>query len=285
MPIIFQLSKIFPWAMGLPMFLLFIFGLVIFLVTLPASWHRRPGLLIRQLRGAVGRSALFLGSFISQAGRMSLLLPFSWLLGNVFLFVKWTRFITPLLPFSVLLVVYFFDFIEGRLKRPGIIFFLLLFTILPGIIFLKIYLEPDIRIRATKWMNENLTDKDLILAETGNVIDLPILNTKNFQVINFDFYQLEEDQKKQEELATLIQEADYFLLPSRRVFANHSRKRFPKTYEFYQQLFSGNLGFVLLKEFKVFNRWEEILLGSDLSAEETWTVFDHPTIRLYKKMN
>ena len=73
--------------------------------------------------------------------------------------------------------------------------------------------------------------------------------------------------------------------PSRRIFANFLRlpDQYPITYNFYKNLLEGNHAFVLVKEFKVFNSWQEVLLGSDLSSEETWTVFDHPTIRLFAK--
>jgi len=132
-------------------------------------------------------------------------------------------------------------------------------------------------------MNENLPPGAIILSEAGNVVDLPLFNRRNFRIINFDFYSLDDDPVLQQKLESLIIEADYVLLPSRRVFANHQRLRdkFPKTAEFYQRLFSGQMGFVLIKEFRALPRWAEIFLGTDLNSEETWTVFDHPTIRLF----
>jgi hypothetical protein len=52
-------------------------------------------------------------------------------------------------------------------------------------------------------------------------------------------------------------------------------------------LFDGKLGFKKVAEFssyptiKLFNR--KIFEFKDEEAEETWTVFDHPVIRVYKK--
>jgi hypothetical protein len=214
--------------------------------------------------------------------------PLIWFLFNSFLFVKWVRFMTPILPFLVLLVVWLSKKIEDWTRGKNYYRFLnrliFLICLLPGIFFLKIYFTPDIRIQTSRWLNKNLPDHSIILSEAGNVVDLPIVNEKNFEVINFDFYQLENNPLYQEQLKNLVGKADYILLPSRRVFANHSKKNFPQIAEFYEKLFSGELSFVYFKEFKVFTPSEEALLGSDLNSEETWTVFDHPTIRLYKKI-
>lgn len=122
--------------------------------------------------------------------------------------------------------------------------------------------------------------------EGGNIVDLPGIDGQKFKTVNIDFCHLDEDAQKTEELEKKIKEADYFLSPSRRIFTNYPRlpNEFPKTARFYQQLFSGELGFVPIKEFHPFGFLGELLLGSDLISEETWTVFDHPTIRLFKKI-
>lgn len=74
---------------------------------------------------------------------------------------------------------------------------------------------------------------------------------------------------------------------------NHQRlpQIFPKTANFYAALFDGKLGFTKIKEF---TSYPMIQLGPqsggfklefpDEKAEETWSVFDHPVIRVFKKM-
>lgn len=254
---IFQLGKILPWVLGLPAFVLAIIGSVFFL---------EKGIRKRKI---LKKEALFL-----------ILGFFPWLWFNGFLFVKWVRFMTPILPFFILIAVWFLKKLEKKIRF--VFLPLLFFSLAPGFLFMKVYFSPDIRIQASQWLVKNLPPKSMILSEAGNVASLPFKN-HDFQVVDFDFYQLDENIDLEKELLELVGQADYILLPSRRVFANHSSSQFPKTAWFYNQLFSGNLGFYQEKEFKVFNSGEELLLGSDLTSEESWTVFDHPTIRLFKK--
>jgi len=76
--------------------------------------------------------------------------------------------------------------------------------------------------------------------------------------------------------------SDYIFVPSRRIFANYLRLagEYPLTAKYYSLLFSGKLGFTEIKTFTALNS----KLFADEKAEETFTVFDHPTIRIYKKV-
>ena len=69
---------------------------------------------------------------------------------------------------------------------------------------------------------------------------------------------------------------------------NHQRlpKIFPKTANFYNALFAGKLGFEQIQEFHSYPtlqiaNWKAEF--PDETAEETWSVFDHPVIRVFKK--
>ncbi len=267
-PFIFQFTKIFPWVLGLPMFSLLIISL--FSVILRSKF--RPKNPLKNIKSLDSNFYLLASCFLP------------WFIFNSLLFAKWTRFITPILPFLVLFIVY-------SLKKSQLLitYYLLLITvfllILPGILFMKIYFQPDIRVRACQWMNRNLPEETVIVYEGGNIIDLPRLDHKKFETINIDFYHLDEDRKVENKLDDALAEADYFFSPSRRMFTNHLRlsDQYPKTAEFYRQLFSGQAGFSLIKQFQPFGPVGRFLLGSDLNSEETWTVFDHPTLRLWKK--
>jgi hypothetical protein len=170
-----------------------------------------------------------------------------------------------------------------RLPKP-IQYIVLMVSFLPGLFFFDlVYTQPDIRQQFSLWAKENLSQNSIILSESGNVVNLPI-NT-NHHIINFDFYQLEEEGQL-EFLCQNLEKADYVLVPSRRVFANHKKNQFPITANYYQKLFSDQLGFSLLETFSPTGRYHLTNLyyqTSEISAEETWTVFDHPTIRLYQK--
>ena len=69
---------------------------------------------------------------------------------------------------------------------------------------------------------------------------------------------------------------------------NHQRlpNLYPKTSRFYDALFNGQMGFYQIKEFHSYpilevGSWK--LEVPDENAEETWSVFDHPVIRVFKK--
>ena len=187
---------------------------------------------------------------------------------------------TPLLPFFALFAAY-------SLKKIYHYSILLLLSLLPGILFFtSVYAQPDIRLTASKWIYQNIPENSVILSEAGNIVNLPITNIqaqeKYLKVINFDFYNLEKDPQLQEQLISALEQADYIIVPSRRIFASHlhSPHQYSLTAKYYQSLFSGQLGFILIKQF---NPYSCPPIFEDELAEETWSVFDHPVIRIYKK--
>lgn len=110
----------------------------------------------------------------------------------------------------------------------------------------------------------------------------------NLQKKAFDFYGLEEQFELQNDFSRFLAQADYFVIQSRRIFINHQRlpNQFPITANFYNLLFSDKLGFQKIKEF---NSFPKLVIGDwsliipDEVGEETWSVFDHPVIRIYQK--
>jgi len=251
-PVLYQFQSIFPYALGWPIFTVFLAGFIF----LP--WKKNVNIL-----------------------RVAFVLYF---LPSAFLFAKWTRFMAPLFPLMIIFAI----LIASRLpKRLGYITYLAL--IIPGIIFLKVYATPDIRFQASEWMMKNIPDKSYILQETANVVDLPVLpfsyelpinvtqgkQVPSFKNVSFNYYDLDAEPKLQQELKAHLAKADYIVIPSRRIFKNHPKKKYPILAKYYEDLFSGKLGFKQVAMFKVLD---------DEDAEETWTVFDHPVIRIYKRI-
>jgi hypothetical protein len=236
---LFQLTNIFPYVSGLPVFIFSIFGLVKFIKdkkNISVNIILIPSLVY----------------FIYFGG----------------LFVKWTRFMSPIFFIFPLLASYFLI----SLKKYQKLFIFI--CCLPGLIFFLNYFLPDTRTQATNWINQNIKNSTII-TESGNVTDLSIFNNN---LINFDFYDLDFNDANRQKLISNISQSDYILVPSRRIFKNQTKPLFPVSGNYYQALFNGQLGFILEKEFKPF----EIMTSEN--AEETFTVFDRPTLRLYKKI-
>jgi hypothetical protein len=120
-----------------------------------------------------------------------------------------------------------------------------------------------------------------------NRLSLDFYNLDEVQ-ISSSAYNLEQDALAREKIIDALDQSDYFILQSRRVFANHQRQAslFPKTAAFYQKLFAGTLGFKQIKEFTSYpgiDFYGYNLQIPDEGAEETWSVFDHPVIRVFQK--
>ena len=293
-PIIFQLVKIFPFALGYPVFFLGIFGLLFL------NWRDEKVNLLR---------FFFIIYFLPAA----------------FLYAKWTRFMAPIFPLILILaILIIFKIKTAVLKNKKRIFFVpififgYLFLLLQGIAFLTIFTNEDVRFVASKWIYKNLPTNSFILSETANVIDIPVKPPnyssapKSYRYISFNFYNLDEDLSLQLSLNHYLSQADFIIIPSRRVFLNYYcpvkennwlieilsgyfpgrckkvRQEYPLVNRYYDQLFAEKLGFKKLVEFRHFPKisffGKTLFEFNDELAEETHTVFDHPVIRIFKRI-
>ncbi|MBI2039962.1 glycosyltransferase family 39 protein [Candidatus Microgenomates bacterium] len=260
-PILFQLEKILPFTLGIPQSIFAVFGFIFI-----------PFLLIRKFK-----PDLFI----------ILLVFLIFFLTNALLFTKWTRFVTPTFPFFAIFTSLFLQEISKKARSLGLILTTVtaILTIIWSWAFFSIYLNHDVRIEADKWLKSQLPKESVFLVEGGNIVDLPLTGSER---ISLDFYHLEDDPAVRQKIIETLARSDYFLIQSRRVFLNHQRLStlYPKTARFYDALFSGQLGFEQIKQFHSYPR---LSLGAfiwefpDEQAEETWSVFDHPIIRIFQK--
>lgn len=227
-PYIFQITKIFPYTNGWPIFLFALLS-----IPLIKNIKNRKYLVV------ISISCLIYFLYFGQ------------------LYVKWTRFMSPLFFVLPLLATL-------TLRRfPK----LLLFAIIPGVMFFIHYFFLDTRLLSSQYLISNLPKNTTILSESGNVIGLP-LSPNNFKIIDNDFYNYNPDL-----LAKKLYTSQYIIVPSRRVFKNYNLK-------YHKSLFSGELGY---QEIKTIAPFSDFFLNQE-NAEETWSVFDRPTIRIYKKI-
>ncbi|MFH0936862.1 MAG: glycosyltransferase family 39 protein [Candidatus Daviesbacteria bacterium] len=207
-------------------------------------------------------------------------------LPNALFFTKWTRYFIPLIPFLALTVPFVYKSATKINNLMRVILTLtILLSIFQGIAFFSIYWRSDSRITASRWISQNIPSSETILNETGNVVDIPFEAQK---MIVFDFYNLDFNPALKGQLLSDLEKSEYILIPSRRLFMDMGRfpNKYPLLSKYYQLLFNGNLGFHQIKELHSYPSFEANGLGiefPDERAEETWTVFDHPVIRVFKK--
>ncbi|MFA6249980.1 MAG: glycosyltransferase family 39 protein [Candidatus Shapirobacteria bacterium] len=250
LPYIFQLLRVFPYALGIPLCLAAAIGWFLSLVP------------------SVGKHKTFWFIIIFSS--------LAYFVYNGQLYTKWTRFMAPLF---ILAPLFAANFIKAFPASSKVKASLLVLCLIPGWLFLTIYFQKDIRVTASEWLITNIKSGSTVLSEAGNVVNLPV-GDHQLIVVNFDFYGLDASPTLQQELPNHLYSADYLLVPSRRIFKNQSSPSFPYSQRYYQKLFSGELGFLPVK---VFSNPLATLLDTE-NAEETFSVFDHPKIRLYKKI-
>ena len=305
-PILFQFQHILPYVLGWPQFILSIFGFVL----LP--WRLKQQ--VAELKGPTTRAKSArqqAWQLLSTGGKLSILtesvvlnpynilrfaLIFSFLPPSFF-FAKWTRFIAPSFPlfslFALLFILHLYIKWKKQIFMKYVLSGFVILSLLPGISALSIYMSPDIRFTASEWIYKNIPPNSKILSETANVIDIPIpspnsrVRTHSYLLNSFNFYDLDSDRQMKIELSEALNDAEYIIIPSRRIFKNHSNNFFPFVSNYYENLFSGKSGFEKVAEFSSFPKitlfGKTLIEFPDEEAEETWTVFDHPVIRIYKK--
>lgn len=251
-PYIFQFQKIFPYTNGLPILFFSFFSLFFILKSYILNHKSLSKILLVLIPSLI---------FFIYQGQ---------------LFAKWTRFMAPIFFIFPFLTAFFIN----KINKNFLVIPIVIVCIIPGIIFFQRYFFTDIRVQASQWINQNISLNSRVLSESGNVVNLPLGNNY-LSVNNFNFYQLDDSLENQNELYVSINTSNYIFVPSRRVFKNQNNSKFPASQEYYQRLFSGDLGFLKIKDFYLNNSF---LLNSE-DAEETWSVFDNPTIRIYRYEN
>jgi hypothetical protein len=93
----------------------------------------------------------------------------------------------------------------------------------------------------------------------------------------------EDTPQKRERMRYVLDHADYIVISSNRFYGALTRlpRRFPMSIDYYRALFAGRLGFELVREFS-----SPPTLGlrfDDQSAEEAFTVYDHPRVFVFRK--
>lgn len=158
--------------------------------------------------------------------------------------------------------------------------------------FLSIYSQPPTRVQASNWIYQNISSSSVLATEhwdDGLPFGRPIL----YPTIQLPLYDPETPQKWQKINQTL-QTADYIIIASNRLYVplrklNNCEKLplgrcYKETALYYEKLFLEELGFAKVAEFT--NYPSIPLLNytiNDFSADESFTVYDHPKIMIFKK--
>ncbi len=210
-------------------------------------------------------------------------------LPQTFIFAKWTRYIIPTLPFIYLMCGFFIDKLASSEKWKSISFLGFSSCILISVIytfsfFITAYTHNDTRISAAAWTTSHIPSHAPILSE---VYDLGItpFNPYFSSITLFNFYDLDSNIDLEKTLQSHLATTDYIIIPSQRIiksrFAN--KEVFPKGYQFYKLLLQETLGFAKIYETPCDIFCKITYLNDPIfSFEQTTSVFDRPTVMIYK---
>lgn len=227
-------------------------------------------------------------------------------------FTQTMRYFLPIYPFIFILI----GLIIQNNFPPKLLFFLVSFHIIYSILFISIYTHPHSRIQASDWIIKNIPIGSRIANEYW---DDPLPLYSNFysnQMLHL--YDSESDSKWQK-INSILKDTDYIFLTSNRLWSSIPSvpQKYPLTTKYYQDLFDGNSNFQKIIEFNSYpgislpflkkciyfgqtnfpysqnkNKWFEIdntcpypgIYLRDDTAEEAFSVYDHPKVIIFKKM-
>lgn len=179
--------------------------------------------------------------------------------------------------------------------------------------FLSIYSLPNSRVQASEWIKENISTDKVISNEYWD--DALPLGFSPYQSETLAFFD-PETSEKWEKINQSLEKIDFMIMSSNRLWASIPRvpEKYPQASKFYADLFSGNSNFSLVKKITSYpgfpiaflkscfyfgpsnypgvkNTWFERddtcsypgLYFRDDSAEEAFTVYDHPQVLIFSK--
>ncbi len=269
-PILYQLLKVYPFLLNpfitilfIPTFLLFCFDAI-----------KR-----KKLTHIIIIAFIFL-LVVSQA----------------FLYVKWTRYMVPTLPFIYLIIATFITPHKTNHKylihSPFILFgagtVILCALLFSTAYFITVFTKPDTRIMAAEWAKKNIPSQEIILSEMYDLGIIPF--NQNFPYITlFNFYDLDNSSPEynNQTLRESVRSSNYLIFPSQRVLKVRLRNsaEFPNGHLFYTMVYANQMGFTKIYETPC-DIWCTItyLRNPIYAFEGTANVFDRPTVSIFKRL-
>ncbi len=264
----FVLRGILEWGLGPPA------GITAFAGLAHAAWHLRRW-------PACGAPLLLVAWTLLNLGYFG------------FQFAKFLRYLLPVYPGLVVFAAAVLVRLTVRpIQSPAIA--RLAPAVLPAVLgattlyasmFASIYARPHTRVQASEWLYANVAPGSTLAVEHWDdalPLRLPGYE-RSFREVTLELY-AEESPAKARKLAEDLRRADYVVLSSERLLGSIPRlpTRFPVAVEYYRLLLSGELGFEPVAQFTASPGILWMTLD-DRAAQEDFTVYDHPTVRVFKK--
>jgi 4-amino-4-deoxy-L-arabinose transferase-like glycosyltransferase len=274
-----------------------------FINTIPIVYHFRNiyPFLLNPVLVLVFLPALFTFSYFTLRKKlleegMILLFFLIVFIPQTVLFVKWTRYLIPTLPFIYLIITgggYYLLKMLRQVKTWTLVTMILTGIVLLLSVFfatayvLTAYVRQDTREQAAAFATQYLPKNGVYLSE---VYDLGItpFNPHFSDITLFNFYDLEttSPEASPERLTDLLADTDYIIVPSPRLYKTRllHQERFPAGYAFYAAL-RDEKGYKKIYETPCDLFCQVTYLGDPIFRfEDTANVFDRPTVMIYQRL-
>jgi YYY domain-containing protein len=290
-PIVYQIEQLFRWGLGPA------FAALSALAIVRDTRKLLVEIISHRLRVSATDGH---ASIEGQRAFVTRLLLLSWILA--YGLTAWTaetkylRYSLPLVaPLAILVAATLSEWLErssSRWQRAGASFALLLVlgvTAAWAGAFSTIYRHPHTRVEASEWIVSHIPPGAVLGVEHwDDRLPLAVSGISPDQRYRFVTLALYDDRSPEEAfgyLAARLSKVDYIVLSSDRLAGSIPRLpwRYPVTSEYYRLLDQGALGFRLIYEAKRESRLGPLRLD-DLEADESFTVYDHPRVRIYQKV-
>src|SRR3990167_4728104 len=160
------------------------------------------------------------------------------------------RYMLPLYPFFTILAGYgAYKLLEGVSgRRRQIATFLTLFVIIGWCLaFVNIYANQNTRIMATQWITQYIRPGSIIAVEHWDD-RLPVFDSEKYTFVEMSLYDRPDDEVKWNKLQSNLDQAEYIIIASNRLYTPLQRLNdcdkylfcFPLTDEYYKKLLGGN---------------------------------------------
>lgn len=258
-PVVFQFFYVYPFLIN-P--LLTIFFIPIFLFVLIKGFRQKNNSSMLVI-------TYYLLLFIPQA----------------ILFVKWTRYMVPTLPFIYILLGIGLGYISHKYQKILLILLCIVSIIFTFAFAKTVYFSDDTRVLASRWAQNNISSDKHVLAEPYDLGILPF-NPLFKEITLLPAYDIDQNIQTYETFKHDIQNGEVFISPSQRL--SHSRlinkKNFPYGSEFYTNLLEEKTQFKLVYKTPCDVFCKITYMGNPLfNVEETAVVFDRPTVMVFQK--
>lgn len=258
-PILFQFLYVYPFLINPLLTLFFI-----------------PAFFVITLQGIRQKNSLFL-----------LLISYFLLLflSQAFLFVKWTRYIVPTIPFVYIILALGINHLFSYHKKLLYILCCVISIFFTFAFFKTVYFSPDTRINAAEWTQNNISPNDPVITEPYDLGILPF-NPLFRNIIQVPFYDIDANTQALSAFKKDIQNGQVLILPSQRLI--HSRilhkSIFPEGNILYTDLLTNKTIYKLVYKTPCDIFCTITYMGNPLyNVEETVTVFDRPTVMIFQK--